>query len=302
MANSVILSARDLALLKLLSWTPATTPLLLRASVAFASEPFTDERRLRERLQALSDAGFVRSWSTAHAGGGLQNYYKLTPTGFERFYGSEAQKPPRAFFVEISPALFEHTLRLAETITETLRACAQARISVVRFFRENELTFTVGKESVQPDCFWRLSYGGKPFNIAFEIDQSTESLDTNAGNSIRTKLRIYDAYQETLLANWRDAGKAWERPRFRVAFLTRSIDRAYHILALARDLAAVKSRHLVLGATEEFYVGDSDPVRSPLFVNHDGHFQSLVDLHPTAGFMRPPIRIPTKMEHSSPLW
>jgi hypothetical protein len=302
MANSVILSARDLALLKLLSWTPATTPLLLRASVAFEGQPFTDERRLRERLQTLCHVGFVRSWSTAHAGGGLQNYYKLTPAGFERFYGPEAQPPPRAFFGEISPALFEHTIRLAEVIIETLRACFTSRIEIVRFFRENELTFAVGKEQVQSDCFWRLVYGGKPFNVAFEIDQSTEPLDSNAANSIRTKLRIYDAYQEALLFDWRAGGKTWERPRFRVAFLTRSIERAYHILALARSIAENKSRRLILAATAETFIADPDCIRSPIFLDHDGHFRAFVDLHPSAHPGRPPVRIPHHVEQKGIFW
>ena len=73
MSNRVSLSPRDTSLLRLLSWTPATTGLLLRASTSFEGDPFTDERRLRERLQALSEAGVVRYWTTAHAGGGLQN-------------------------------------------------------------------------------------------------------------------------------------------------------------------------------------------------------------------------------------
>ena len=123
MANRVSLSPRDLSLLRLLSWTPATTALLVRASSTFEGEAFTDERRLRERLQALSEAGVVRSWSSAHAGGGLQNYYKLTPVGFEVLYGIEAPQPTRAFFSEVSPSLFEHTFRLAEVIVETVRAC-----------------------------------------------------------------------------------------------------------------------------------------------------------------------------------
>jgi hypothetical protein len=190
MANTVSLSARDLSLLNLLSWTPATTSLLFRAGITFEGDPFPDERRLRERLQALHQAGFVRLWSTAHAGGGLQNYYKLTPSGFERLYGPEAPKPPRTFFVEISPTFFQHTMKLAEIFVETLRSCHVGRVKLVRVFRENELTFTVGSDQVQPDCFFRFEFGGKPFNVAFEIDQETESLDSNAVNSIRTKLRI----------------------------------------------------------------------------------------------------------------
>ena len=135
MSNRVSLSPRDLSLLRLLSWTTATTALLVRASSTFEGGPYTDERRLRERLQTLSEAGVIRSWSTAHAGGGLQNYYKLTPLGFELVYGVDTPQPPRAFFSEVSASLFEHTFRLAEVIVETVRACLARRITISRFIR-----------------------------------------------------------------------------------------------------------------------------------------------------------------------
>src|SRR4051812_43399237 len=122
MSNQVSLSPRDQSLLRLLSRTPATTSLLLRASDAFDGGAFTDERRLRERLQALGTAGIVRSWATAHAGGGLQKYYKLTPLGFDLSQGSESPRPSRTFFSEVSPSLFAHTFRLAEVIVEVVRA------------------------------------------------------------------------------------------------------------------------------------------------------------------------------------
>ena len=160
MSNRVSLSPRDTSLLRLLSWTPATTGLLLRASTTFEGDPFTDERRLRDRLQALSGAGVVRYWSTAHAGGGLQNYYKLTPLGFELLHGAESPLPSRAFFSEVSPSLFEHTFRLAEVIVETVRACHARRITIERFIRENEVTFAAGEDGVQPDCFFRLLTAG----------------------------------------------------------------------------------------------------------------------------------------------
>src|SRR5437667_1401002 len=109
MSSRVSLSPRDVSLLRLLSWTPATTGLLLRASASFDGGGFIDERRLRERLQSLAEAGVVRSWPTAQAGGGLQNYYKLTQLGFDMVCGHEAARPLRAFFAEVSPSLYAHT-------------------------------------------------------------------------------------------------------------------------------------------------------------------------------------------------
>src|SRR5437667_12880100 len=113
MSSRVSLSPRDVSLLRLLSWTPATTGLLLRASSTFDGGAFLDERRLRERLQALAEAGVVRSWPMAQAGGGLENYYKLTPVGFDMLSGSESPRPSRAFFAEASPSFCAHTFRLA---------------------------------------------------------------------------------------------------------------------------------------------------------------------------------------------
>ena len=295
------LSPRDRSLLRLLSWTPATTALLLRASVTFDGDPFSDERRLRERLQALVEAGIVRSWGAAQAGGGLQNYYKLTPLGFECLYGTEAPQPTRAFFSEVSPSLFEHTFRLAEVIVETVRACHARRVTINRFIRENELTFTAGQEQVQPDCFFRLAIGGRGFNVAFEIDMSTESLDSHATSSIRQKLATYDAYQELVLSQWRSAGKTWERPRFRVVFLTRTVERAYHILSLAAETTRNKSQRLVYAATLESYVTADDPLHTPLLLDHRGNWQSLVDLHPTASYRKTPVRLSRPVESSLPV-
>src|ERR1700741_4793949 len=101
MSSLVSLSPRDLSLLRLLSWTPATTTLLWRASETFDGEKFIDERRLSERLQTLAKGGMVRSWSTAQAGGGLQNYYKITPLGFDLRHGTDIERPSRAFFAEV---------------------------------------------------------------------------------------------------------------------------------------------------------------------------------------------------------
>jgi hypothetical protein len=299
MANALGLSARDESLLRLLCWTPATTVLLLRASSTFEGGGFSDERRLRERTQRLSQLGFVRSWSTAHAGGGLMNYYKITPAGFTHVFGSDVAAPQRAFFAEVSPSLFEHTFRLAEVIVETLRATHTRRVTIERFYRENELTFAVGNDEVQPDCFFRLAAAGRFFNLAFEVDQSTESVDSAAVSSIRRKLLTYHAYQEFVLEQWRTSGKSWEKPRLRVVFLTRTIQRAHHILSVARETNPTPIRRLVYAATQASYISDSDPLHSPLFLDHHGGWQSLVDLHPSARHHREAVRLTAPVE--SPL-
>lgn len=291
MSTRVNLSTRDTSLLRLLSWTPAPTALLLRASVTFEGGGFSDERRLRERLQALSEAGTVRSWAIAQAGGGLQNYYKLTPLGFDMLHGAEAPRPTRAFFAEVSPSLAMHTFRLAETIVATVRACHAGHVTIERFIRENELTLAAGDRQVQPDCFFRLITAGRAFNFAFEIDNSTASIDAHAVNSIRQKLTTYQAYQELVLSQWRTAGKKWERPRLRVVFLTRSVERAYHILTFAAEAATNQSRRLVYAATHESFISTAEPLHLPVFLDHLGNWQSLVDLHPTAAYAKAPVRL-----------
>lgn len=295
MSNRLSLSPRDRSLLQLLSWTPVTTALLFRASTAFEGGPFTDERRLRERLQALAGTGFVRAWPMAQGSGGLRNYYKLTPLGFATLCGPEAKQPSRTFFAEVSPSVFLHTFRLAEVIVEVFRACHSRRIEINRFIRENDLTFQAGDRHVQPDCFFRLIASGRPFNLAIEVDNATASVDAPAANSIRQKLATYAAYQELVLAQWQAAGKHGERPRFRVVFLTPSVPRAYHILSLAAEMGAPR-RRLVYAATFDSFVTANDPLGTPLFVDHRGEWQALIDLHPTATFVKSPVRLARLVE------
>jgi hypothetical protein len=296
MPTRVSLTPRDLSLLRLLGWTPATTALLLRASTAFDGGAFADERRLRERLQSFQSAALVRAWSTATSGGGLQNYYKLTPAGFGTLHGPDAARPPHAFFAEVVPSVFVHTFRLAEAVIEVYRATHARRIEIDRFSRENELTFEVGDDRIQPDAFFRLSAAGRNFHLAFEIDGSTESVDSPAANSIRRKLALYDAYQERVMSQWSAAGKTWERPRLRVVFLTPSVARAYHILALAARVTQRPARRLFYAAAHAAFVGDADPLCAPIFLDHRGGWQALVDLHPSAPFRKIPIRLTPTVE------
>jgi hypothetical protein len=192
-------------------------------------------------------------------------------------------------------------MRLAEAVVETLRACHARRVTVVRILRENALVLKAGERQVQPDFFFRLAAAGRHFNLAFEIDNGTASVDSGAVNGVRQKLLTYHAYQDLVLSQWLAGGKCWERPRLRVVFLTPSVSRAYHVLALAAQLSRT-TRRLVYAAAFDGYVTDADPLFAPLFLDHLGHWQSLIDLHPSAPRLRPPVRITAPLEGPLAVW
>ena len=296
-AAVIYLSPRDRNLLLLLDRTPATPPLIVKASAAFAGEPFKDERRARERLQELAAAGLVRSWPLTQPSGGTTKCYKLTLQGYAAVRGENAKLPSRSYFGEIAPSRLAHTLALADVIVHTLVAASQSRVEVTNFHRENELTLTAGPYSQQPDCHFQLAAGGKTFNILFEIDRSTESVDSQADQSIRQKILGYEAYQDMVWEQWKQGGRQGTRPYFKVAFLTPSNERAYHILTLARGMARNQGRRLCYAATYDAYLAAA-AVAEPLFLDHHGGWQALVNLHPTSRFLRERVRLPAPVRIS----
>jgi hypothetical protein len=280
-----------LALLTLLDRTPATAAQIMKVSVSFGEDPFRNERRVRERMQALGKIGIVRAFSLSIAGGGAANYYKLTPEGFRIVHGSDTPLPHRSFFASLPPARLLHTQELADLIVHTLVCAHMHRVQVSSFHRENELLLETGTHRVAPDCHVQFSAGGRTFNVLFELDRSTESLDSHAANSIRTKLLAYEAYQDYVWGLWKSGGSHGLRPYFRVAFLTKTVERAHHILALARQTARNPDRHLCYALTSEGFLTEPDAVRAPIFLDHHGRWQALVNLYPSAHFTRSPVRI-----------
>ncbi len=291
MPNGLILSARDTSLLRLLDRTPVTTTLVLKASESFPGERFHDERRVRERLQTLAEARLVRAFPATQGVGGPVNWYKLTAEGFRTVHGADAALPHRSRFEMIPPSRFHHTQALAEIIVHSLVAAHRDRCTIPFFNGDGEARIDVMNHSFYPDCFIQFTLAAKQFNVYFEIDQSTESLDSHAEQSIRTKLLNYEAYQDSLVAWWRSNGQLGPRPYFRAVFLTRSQERANHILWLAQTCARNTDRHLIYAATQDTYLTSPRPLQSPLFLNHHGRWQALVDLHPTSKFERTPVRL-----------
>ena len=173
MTNAVILSARDLSLLRLLAHTPATTSLILKASETFPGEPFHDERRVRERLQTLAESGLIRAFPATHGVGGPVNWYKLTVEGYRTVHGSEATLPHRSRFEAIPPSRFQHTQVLAEIIVHSLLAAHRDRCTIPFFQGDGEARIDVASHTFYPDCFFQFSLAGKQFNAYFEFDLST---------------------------------------------------------------------------------------------------------------------------------
>ena len=122
MSQTVILSPRDQALLRFLDLTPATAPQLRKVSVTFGDDPFRDERRVRERMQALTEANLIKSFLAAIPGGGLMSYYRFTYEGYRAAFPENSDSPPRSSLHEIAPSRLRHALITAEVITHTLVA------------------------------------------------------------------------------------------------------------------------------------------------------------------------------------
>lgn len=291
MTQGVAFSPRDLALLRLLAATPATAAQIRKASVTFEGEPFRDERRVRERMQALADSGQVRSWSAALPGGGLMAYYRLTLDGFRTACPNAAEAPPRQSLQEIAPSRFRHAMATADAIVQTLAASHARGVRVLRLLGDGQLTLEVGEHRQQPDFHVQLGFVGRTFNLVFEIDNATEPIDSRREQSIRTKIDGYETYHEWVLRLWKEAGRRGPRPTFRVVFLTTSSQRALHILWLARERTRNPPRRLVYAATQDAYLGHPQAVTAPLFNDHQGQWQALVDPQPSSPFLRAPVRL-----------
>ncbi len=285
--------------MRLLDFTPATAVQIRKASVTFGDDPFRDERRVRERMQSLGDAGLVRSFPAAILGGGVMLYYRLTQEGFRSAFPEAVANPPRVSLNEIAPSRFRHAMVTADAIVHTMVACHDRGVRVLKTTGDGRLTLSIGEHRQQPDFHVQLGFAGRFFNLVFEIDMATEPLDSHREQSIRTKILGYETYQDWVLRSWKDSGEQGPRPSFRVVFLTTGAERANHILWLAHDLARNKDRRLVYATTQDAYLSEPNAVTTPILNDHHGQWQALVDPQPTSRFQREPVRVTRPLVVSS---
>ena len=199
MSNAIFVSECDRAILRLLEMTPSTATQIRKASVTFPDEPFRDERQVRERLQALSQCNLVQAFPHASIGGGLSQYYRLTSAGYREARPDETRQPLRAMVTAIAPSRIVHAMAVADIIVQVLVACHNTGVRVVQFHGDGRLALTLGEYRQEPDCHFQFEFAGKLFNVLFEIDNSTEPLESSREQSIRSKLLGSDCLQPRMV-------------------------------------------------------------------------------------------------------
>ena len=272
---------------------------LLKESVTF-DEPYTDLNFLRRNLQKYARARWIRCFRYATTNCGTFNYYKLTRDGFHLLQQDDGcQEPSASYFAEIPISRQEHARALADVVIHAIVAGHQCGIRLVHSCPENQLVLSLGDEVLKPDFQMTLqSATGGLFKFLIELDNSTEPLDSTdpKRESIRRKISFYERFQDHWLARWKHDGREGFPPRFRVLFCTRSAVRVRDMMAVAAAQAKWKNRRLCYATTIQEFLADPDAVRSAIFLDHSGHWQSLVSLHPVARPSRPAVQLPAPIQ------
>lgn len=264
-----LLTERDLDILAALAMTPLTAEQLCKWSRSFAS-PFSDARRVRERLRALADVGRVRAYRYATAGPGAPAYYALTPLGYRLLHGPKADLPGKNFFLPIGIARQRHSYALAEFLTHTIVCAHASRATLAHYARENAVALKVGESVLAPDSSFQLvSAQGKAFNFFVEIDNRTERVQSEKqADSWERKARLYEAYADQVSA------------RFRVLLVTTGGQhRLSHMLAVSHHLARNPRRSLAYGICLPQYLSEPDAVLASCWRDHRGTAVPLLPAH-----------------------
>lgn len=288
-----LLTPRDSDILAALDYCPLTALQLLKFSQTFAA-PFPSERRVRDRLLQMCDAGWVRRWQYATASRGAPNYYRLSPTGFRLLHGDKAIAPSKRAFDRVGLARQHHTQSLADFIVHTAVAAHESGVLFADVYRENSLRLQIGEESLFPDIpFQLISPDRSEFSFFTEIDAGSERIRSPKDlDSWERKIRLYDRLQDMT------------PKRFRVLIIsTRSTERLDHILDAAATLATNPQRSLFYGVALPHYLSEADALRSPCFRDHRGNSVSLLPVRPigrSATSAYSPLNHSSRLSEASP--
>ena len=298
-SRTIVRNQKTEDLLRLLELTPATADDILTASVSFGTpqEPgqFADQRRVREKLESLVAVGLVAFHEYALGGRRTMNFYQLTRDGYRFLHKKDPPESYRRRFGDIAPTQREHTYDLSRLITHTLASAHRRGIRLEWAKPENTYAIEAPPLVTKPDFSAVFAHSGMNFNRFWERDRHTESIDSLARNSVRNKLLTYERYYDLVISRWRAGEFGGPRPRFRVLFFTDTIERAEHILYAASQLAHNPRRLLVYATTMDSFLNEDDALMQPLFLDHHGRYQAMVNLHPTSAFLRESVKIRVPM-------
>jgi hypothetical protein len=260
----VIYTARDQQIQECLALTPLDTQQLLKASQTF-DQPFTSDRKLRERLQEHAVAGWVRTFTYAMSASGQLNYYKLTADGYRLLNGPEAPLPKPSFFREVSPALQRHTRHLADVVVQTILHARRLGVPILDQVGENQLSLALGDRVQKPDHSFRLATRDDIYTYYDELDEGTEPIaSTKQRESLEAKIRFHEDYQNA----------TGERYRVRMIFAKTSA-RLAQFLQLARR-NGTRQRCIFYAVFLEDYLKHGSPLTTPIFLDHFNRLQLLV--------------------------
>jgi hypothetical protein len=267
---STLLTLRDLEILTALDIGPLTARQLLKVSQTF-DQPFTTERYLRKRLQALCESGRVRRWRYATAGRSAPdspNYYMLTALGFKLLRGPDATPPTKRYFAPVAPMRQQHAHALAEFMVHTTVCATRRGIRLSGLCRENTFWLPVGEEILCPDAAFQLiAPDGREFSFFLEIENNGQRMRSQSADAEtwERKVRLYEAFQDGC------------KKRFRVLVVTtRQTERLGHILGLAASLTRNPDRSIFYGTSLPHYLDQAEAVSSPCFLDHRGRRVALV--------------------------
>lgn len=264
-----IVTERDMDILTALDRVPLTAQQMLSLSETF-SQPFESDRNVRERLQALCDAGWIRfDLYALPSTGASPKYYFLTRTGYGILHGPGALPPTKRHFSPLSISRQHHTKALADFLVHVLRSSHRAGVRVAEFYRENTLKLTIGDDTLYPDSSFQLIVDEQPLNFVVEIDNHTETIRSPKDTDTwERKLRLYDRLQDSI------------ENRFRVlAITTRSTERLRHILMTAAGVLKNPQRSLVYGIDLPSFIREEQPLYRNVFRDHFGRATALITSH-----------------------
>jgi hypothetical protein len=263
-SSTVLYTARDEQIHQALALTPLDARQLLKLSEIF-DQPFTSDRKLRERMQQHTEQGWVHTFAYATASPGQLNYYKLSALGYQLLHGPDAVLPGRAAFKEVSLGLQRHTRHLADVIVHTIVHAKRLGLEIIDQRGENQLPLTIGDWTQKPDFSFRLQTRDGELTFYDELDESTEPISSSKQReSLEAKIRFHEDYQNA----------TGERYKVRV-FFAKASPRMAQFLNLARKYAK-QQRRIFYAVLLENYLDHGAPLTAPLFSDHFHRLQSLV--------------------------